>query len=489
MRPITNEIKKSSEFEHGIPQHHRAGGDTILFNEEQRKDYTFQSAETLIEKPEALAKIIQHFFANQVPRLRVLESYDIGSNEGILQRRERAETDKSDHRARHNFGGYIATFQNGYMFGIPVKVEHESEDIKAVIDEYATLNDIDTLNSELGYDASCYGRAFEIHYRNKRDEDRVAISSVFETFLIYDTSVEQLPIAAVRCPTYKNDHEDVVQVTIYTEKEIIRYKEASAGQIVLIVDEATPNPYGTIPIVEWRNNRRRIGDYERVLSQIDLYDAAQSDTGNYMQDLNDAMLVISGDLDAEKYSTEDIIAMKRANLLLLEGGQNHLGNPTPLAADYLYKKYDVAGKEAYNKRLQDDIHKFSHTPDLTDESFAQNSSGVAMKYKVFGLEQVRSIKEKYYGQAIRERYRIVSKLHTGLSEGDLDPENLKIIFTENLPEDEWSEIKDYISVGGELSQRTLLERLSFVADATAEMDAIAEETKAAPSYDFQEKQD
>ena len=40
------------------------------------------------------------------------------------------------------------------------------------------------------------------------------------------------------------------------------------------------------------------------------------------------------------------------------------------------------------RRSRDDIHKFSMIPDLTDENFAANASGVAMKYKLFGLEQL-----------------------------------------------------------------------------------------------------
>ena len=57
-------------------------------------------------------------------------------------------------------------------------------------------------------------------------------------------------------------------------------------------------------ITEYSPNRFRMGLYEDVLSLIDLYDAGQSDTANYMTDLNDALLVISGDIEASGLSTE-----------------------------------------------------------------------------------------------------------------------------------------------------------------------------------------
>lgn len=477
---------KSREFEHGISEHSVKEGDSIVFTRDQREDYTYSSADDLLSNTNDLKEIIEHFLSVQVPRLQVLESYDTGENAGIVTRINRKDKNRADYRARHNFGGYISQFQNGYMFGVPVKVEHDDDDIKEVIDSIAYINDIDSLNIELGYDCSRFGRAYEIHYRNRLDEDRVALSSVYETFMIYDASVEQNPICAVRCPVLRKGQEENIQVTVYTSDLIVKYKPCSKGNIRLIEEIREPNPHKTIPIVEWRNNRHRLGDYERVISLIDLYDAAQSDTANYMHDLNDAMLVISGDMNSDKFTTDDLIKMKEANLLLLEGGQDISGRATPLTADYLYKKYDVAGKEAYNKRIQDDIHKFTNTPDLTDDSFAGTQSGVAIKYKLFGLEQIRSVKERYYTKALRERYRIISNLHNQISAQDLDPANLRIIFTENIPEDEWSEIQSFYNVGGELSQRTLLERLAFITSAEDEMEALKDENSP-KNYDFENK--
>ena len=52
-----------------------------------------------------------------------------------------------------------------------------------------------------------------------------------------------------------------------------------------------------------------------MASLIDLYDAAQSDTANYMTDFNEATLVISGDLDMGRYSVRDVIEMENREVL------------------------------------------------------------------------------------------------------------------------------------------------------------------------------
>lgn len=475
--PVKEEdIAHVNRFEFGLdPEPIRSRRQGIHFTKDQRRDLTCESAEKLFENPKILKSLVIEFFEKQVPRLVTLESYDTADNQGIMQGPRRLEHDKADYRARHAFASYISTFQNGYLFGIPVGVEHDDTEIKEFIDEYSKINDIDALNSDLGYDASRFGRAFEVHYRNEDDEDRVALSDVFETFVIRDTTVEKNVIAGVRCPVTETETGKSVAVTLYLKDTVVEYEPVELHNGELKIREIRENPYGDIPIIEWRNNRERMGDYEKVISLIDLYDAAQSDTANYNHDLNDALLVLYGDIDADKYDAKDLAAMKRANLMVLESGIGLDGRQTNVKAEYLYKQYDVQGKEAYLKRLQDDIHKFSYTPDLTDEKFAGAQSGIAMEYKLFGLKQQRSQKQRLFEKAIRKRYELVSNLHQRVREIDLDSNNLRIIFTENLPEDEWGEISDLYSVGGQLSEQTLLERLSFIEDVKEEMKKVEKE--------------
>src|SRR5699024_11783635 len=95
-------------------------------------------------------------------------------------------------------------------------------------------------------------------------------------------------------------------------------------------------------------NKYRQGDFEDVLSLNDLYDASQSDTANYMTDINDAMLMIKDNLDID---VEEAQEMKERNILMLQTETDADGKTTNAGADYIYKKYDVAGTEAYKDRL------------------------------------------------------------------------------------------------------------------------------------------
>ena len=164
------------------------------------------------------------------------------------------------------------------------------------------------------------------------------------------------------------------------------------------------------------------------------------------------------------------------NILFLGAGTNPDGSTSPITAQYLYKQYDVAGTEAYKKRLEEDIHKFSNTPNLNDQNFSGQTTGVAMKYKLFGLEQSRAIKERLFKRGLTKRYRLINTLRGYLREESYDYiGDLEFKFTANLPESEEAELQAFYAAGGRLSNETLLSTLSFVNDPLEEMRKIEAE--------------
>ncbi|MCJ2171157.1 phage portal protein, partial [Enterococcus durans] len=221
----------------------------------------------------------------------------------------------------------------------------------------------------------------------------------------------------------------------------------------------------------------RMGLYEDTLSLMDLYDAAQSDTANYMTDLNDALLVISGDIQASGLTVEDAIKQKDANMLLLESGTDINGNKTSITANYIYKQYDVNGVEAYKDRVRKDIHEISMVPDLTDDNFSGVQSGEAMKYKLFGFEQMTAVKQRLFKKGLMRRYRLLFNLKSNVAEiENSDLKGLRVIFTPNLPKAILEELKSLVDAGAEISQETILGLASFVPDVKAELERVNAET-------------
>ena len=80
--------------------------------------------------------------------------------------------------------------------------------------------------------------------------------------------------------------------------------------------------------------------------------------------------------------------------------------PADARAEYITRTFDESGVEILKKAIEQDIHKFSHIPCMSDESFGGNVSGVAMEFKLLGMENITKIKTRYYRKGLRKRLRI-----------------------------------------------------------------------------------
>ena len=448
--------------------------------------------------PNRVMKFIRHHHDYQYPRLQMLDDYYQGVNTGILGTgNRRVDEGKADHRAVHSFGKYIADFQTSFSVGNAITVKHDEDER---LDEIENSNDFDSVNSELFLDTTRFGRAFEYIYRGDDDMEHSVVFSPLETFVIYSLAVDPKPIMAVRYHLIElvgdnNQATYQYRVETWTSEQYTLYKPTYLDGVMSVEEQM---PLYAFPVIEYKNNQFRIGDFENVVPLIDLYDAAQSDTANYMTDLNDAMLVIKGDIDtllqgsnmlngidpsddeeAKKLAQDklDMVkSMKDANLLLLKSGVSMTGQQTSVDANYIHKEYDVTGTEKYKERLAHDIHKFSHTPDLTDENFAGNASGVAMKYKVLGTIELASTKRKAFEVGLYKRYETIEQLETLSSSGMKTGSNtLKFMFTDNMPTDDVAVIEQIVSAGAQVPQEYLYQFLPNVQDPSEITEQLATE--------------
>lgn len=477
-------MAKVNEFE--TAHYEYATNSKQRFLPEANMHYTYSSADDLLQNRDDLSKMIQHHQENQRHRLQILKEYYEGDNTNILRNKRRREEHLSDHRATHSFGEYVSGFIQGYLVGNPIKTSYPDEDIDEQIRDINRVNDADEHNSDLVLDQSIYGRAYELLYRNNEDEVRFTVLDVLETFVIYDDTVETKPIAGIRY--IYNQFKETTTVYLYTNDKITTYNLGNDYKLTHADEEL--HSFNGVPIIEYSNNRFRKGDFERVINLIDLYDEAQSDTSNYMTDLNDAMLVIKGNLDID---AEEAKRQKEYNLLMLQTETDQDGRSGQADAEYIYKQYDVSGTEAYKTRVANDIHMFTSTPNMNDDNFGGVQSGEAMKYKLFGLEQKRATKERLFKKSLRNRYRLINNIMSIASEGSFDVNEIIIVFTPNLPKSLKDEIEAFTKLGGELSEETKLSMLSIIENPQEELEKIENESpqisRGRSMYNFDVEED
>lgn len=237
------------------------------------------------------------------------------------------------------------------------------------------------------------------------------------------------------------------------------------------IDEPIEHNFGNVPIIEYCNNKLKIGDFEQQISLIDAYNKLTSDRINDKEQFVEALLVIYGALlgdDSEEVSE----AMK----ILKENGFLEL--PADAKAEYIARTFDESGMEILRKAIKEDIYTFSHVPNLTDENFVGNSSGVAMEYKLLGLQMITSEKEKYYKKGIKRRIELISNF-LNIKAISIDPGTVKITFTRKLPKN-LNELAQMIAnLSGKVSTKTLIEQLPFIEDAESEVKTVEKESEEA----------
>lgn len=204
---------------------------------------------------------------------------------------------------------------------------------------------------------------------------------------------------------------------------------------------------------------------------IDCYNELQANRINDKEQFVDAILVLYGAILADG----DAKAAEKARKELAEGKLLEL--PEDAKAEYLTHTLDESGTEILRKALKQDIYTFSHVPNISDENFAGNSSGVAMEYKLLGLEMLTKIKESWYRKGVRERLRIF--LHDlAINKVKIDENNIEIGFSRALPKNLLELSQIIINLDGKVSQKTLLEQIPFVEDPEVEVEEVMKDLKA-----------
>lgn len=455
---------------------------TLRFHRESRMRYRINNVEELFENEhKVLREFLEHHKSVQRPRIQELYDYAEGNNHTISIQQRRSEQDMADTRIIHNFGKSISVFKQGYLVGKPIQVEYEDGEENSstdeVLKEIAKVNSFHDLNRMLVLDLSKVGRAYDLVYRSMEDVTKVKRLDPLNTFVIYDNTLEDKMLAGVRYYSVGLSDNKKHFIDVYI-KDVIYKCQMIEGVITELAIE--PHMFNDVPITEYLNTAEGMGDYESELSLIDSYDAVQSDTANYMTDTSDAILAIFGQvafpddvLGDNKKQIEYMRKMRRARLLQLKPPVDINGTEGKVDAKYLYKQYDVNGVESYKKRIVNDIHKYTNTPDMTDTNFSGVQSGEAMKYKLFGLEQARVDTQSLFEKSLKRRYQLIANIGDYVKElTDFDISKLKITFNPNLPKALEETINAFKSLGGMVTNETAMRLTGIVDDPKKEQELL-----------------
>lgn len=324
--------------------------------------------------------------------------------------------------------------------------------------------------------SSIFGVAYEFIYIGADGKPRLYSPDPRQAFVIYDDTVEQKPVAGVYYYELREGFTNrVTGYSVYLCDSVsTRHFLTDTGFTVKGEVAEKPHGVGGVPLIEIYNNSTCSGDFEPVLSLIDAYNVLQSDRVNDKEQFVEAILLIKGYTlgDDNDEKTENYKAIRDNGLLELDADGS---------AEWLTRQFDEESVEVLRKSLEQDIHKFANVPCMSDESFGGNASGVAMRYKLLGFEQITKIKERYFREGLKERLRLLCNYLALTGGGSIDSADISIQFTRALPVNEVeraqlvSELRDVVPLD------ILLGQLPFVDNPEAAAEKVQSQQNEFPN--------
>ena len=159
--------------------------------------------------------------------------------------------------------------------------------------------------------------------------------------------------------------------------------------------------------------------------------------------------------------------------------------PTDGKVEYLVKTLQEGDVDILRQNIENDIHKISMVPNMSDENFVGNSSGVAIRYKLLAFEQNIKNKERYMEKGLLERFKLYNNfLVTKSKMQDVPIEEIDTVFKRNLPSNDFEISQMINNLADFVDAETLISQLSFIKDASEIVELKKQEEKNKPKNPY-----
>lgn len=366
----------------------------------------------------------------------------------------------------NNMPRYLVNTYNGFFTGIPPKITLPNASENETLQDWNNTNSIFDKTSELSKQVDIFGRSLFYVYQDEEGNTCVTVSSPTHSFMIYDDTVSHKPLAFVR---YYRTSKSELKATIWYAHHVVDLINDSLIDHVFDDNEAKDgvNIYGQVPAVEFYETEERESLYGGgILTLVDALDDTLSqklDNINYLAD--SYMYLLGGRVD------NDEIKLMRLNRFIQVDGTDAVN----MKIGFLERPDGDNIQEHMIEHLNQTIHEDTGIPDMKDEAFSGNSSGVAIRYKLMPMENRAMTKERKFTQALRKLYKIVFSPFTKVLDNPDAWQDLSFKFTRNIPANVADEVSTAKNAEGIVSHKTQLSMISTVTDPQAELEEVAKE--------------
>ena len=400
---------------------------------------------------DTLAQAVGRFFRTVRPQRERMFQYYRG--EQPVPKGETARG-RPDNRLRVPFPRYITQVQTGYFLGQSPTLAFDRPREEKLVRALPDAAQVSCHLYQAARDASICGLGVLLVWLSQ-DGPRVCPCDPLSVFFLRSGAAGNPIRAGVRL---FQELDGKTSGVLYEPEQTTRFS-LEGEQVIL--EDGEPNLLGALPLIPFYNNRDGWGDFQAVTGLVDAYNLLLSGALDDMQSVANAFLALYG---MQGTTQEDIQQANRTRILsLAEGGR----------AEFVVKQLNHEALGQLEENLRRGILQMSMTPDLSDQHFAGNASGVALQYKLWGIEQVRAAKEQSFTDGILALLQALAGGMTAL--GVSVSFAARPTFYKNLPQDGAALAQTLLSLSPVLSRQTILEQLPYVDNPQEEQKRILQE--------------
>ena len=400
--------------------------------------------------------------------------------------KESSDISKANNKLKHDFRGEIIDSQTSYFIGISVSYitdKDMDEKKKDKVREFVDDNNLEDADNEIATRCAVCGSAGRLYYQLG---GKFWIKNLFpwEAKVVHDDVTGK--------PLFGIYYYEVVDLNGGRITHAEFYDATTVQYFVQVGDNFIPDEYNydlpeyadksettketiyphgfsEVPIVEFTNNNRKRGDFEKVEALIDAYDLVSSLNIDDIEELREAYLFLKN------------MTLTVTQKALLK--KYHLLETLNEAADakYITKNINPEHINSTLDRLKSDIYRLSQTVDFSDESFAGGGlSGESRKYKLLAMENRRLSKVVAFKKALDKQFKLLATGWSLLNSMEIDANDIYYEFTPNIPQDLSYYAEVATKLKGMISHRTILDMLpsTLVSDTDYELKLMKEEQDA-----------
>lgn len=433
-----------------------------------------------------LYQILRRHKQNSQYNRKLYERYMATDNAvPIMKRKPRFNEHKPiNNKMNHDFMGEIVNFKTGYFAGKPIAYGYNSGDeaeetsggasgvdkATKVLTDFITNNNMYGVDMEVTKYASIYGYSGRLFYIDTDGLERVMAVHGYETIILSRTSICE-PEYAVRyyCT------QDIAGAKLWTvewyDKTTVSVYEGNLSSLKLV--EQYPHMFDYCPLQAVPNNSELLGDAEKVLSLIDGYDKAVSDNANELESFAHAYLIVRN----YKMDAETVQKGQASGTFFLRDLGTQQGDMS-----YLVKNINDTFNQNHLDRLEDNIYRFSDTPNLNDESFG-SASGVSLKFKLHGQETKCGMYQAQHMSAAQYMWKVLTSSWNKRG-NNIDRFQITMEYKRNFPLDMLTEAQTTQAlIAAGLPKEIAFGILPFVDDVDYIMELLEKEQDAIPALD------